>query len=168
MFWGGSFSTYATAPIDNPQLQACLHPLILAQAKDLGIQALLKIADVATLTQRYSTIKQDPKEPYIQFIERLRDAMDKQMINNDARNQLILQLAWDNANEDCKRAIDLLPKENPSLSESIDVCAKVRTDSYNMALLADSFAATVGCHIDVMDLGNKGTEEQVVSARPTD
>lgn len=40
--------------------------------------------------------------------------------------------------------IDSSLKENPSLNELIDVCAKVGTDSYNMALLAVSFAASMG------------------------
>ncbi|KAL2309112.1 hypothetical protein Nmel_005294, partial [Mimus melanotis] len=75
---------------------------------------------MATPTQMYSTIKQGYREPYIQSMERLRDAVDKQITNNDAISQLILQLAWDNANEDCKRAINLLPKENPSLNRLID------------------------------------------------
>lgn len=56
-------------PTDNPQLQEHLHPLILVQARDLGMQALLKVADMATTTQRYSTIKQGSKELYLQFIE---------------------------------------------------------------------------------------------------
>lgn len=44
-------------PVETLQLQAHLHSLILAQAKELGIEALMKVADMATLTQRYSRIK---------------------------------------------------------------------------------------------------------------
>lgn len=70
-FGAGVFHLVGLHPTDNPQLQARLHPSILVQARHLGMQALLKVADMVTPTQRYSTIKQGPNEPYLQFIERL-------------------------------------------------------------------------------------------------
>ncbi|XP_053835419.1 uncharacterized protein LOC128808402 isoform X1 [Vidua macroura] len=134
-------------PVNNPQLQARLNPLILAQATDLGMQALMEVGNMAlaTPTQSFAKIKQGPKEPYMQFIERLKDAMEKQIVNSDAKNLLILSLARDNANEDCKKAIDLLRRKNPSLDEMIDACAEVGTVSYKMFadLLGDSLAATL-------------------------
>lgn len=132
-------------PINNPQLQARLNPLILAQARDLGMQALMEVGKMAlvTPTQSYVKIKQGPEEPYMQFIERLKDAMEKQIANDDAKHLLILALARSNANEDCKKAIDLLPGRNPSLDEMIDACAEVGTLSYKMTVLADSLAAAL-------------------------
>ncbi|XP_050830686.1 uncharacterized protein LOC108964007 [Serinus canaria] len=131
--------------INNPQLQARLNPLILAQAKDLGIQALMEVGKMAlvTPTQSCAKIKQGPKEPYRQFIERLKDAMEKQIANDEAKNLLIRALARSNANEDCKKAIDLLPRRNPSLDEMIDACAEVGTVSYEMTLLVSSLAAAL-------------------------
>ncbi|XP_039562500.1 uncharacterized protein LOC120500974 [Passer montanus] len=135
-------------PINNPQVQARLNPLILAQARDLGMQALMKVGNMAlaTPTQSFAKIKQGPKEPYVEFIERLKDAMEKQIANDDAKNLLMLSLARDNANEDCKKAIDLLPRKNPSLDEMINACAEVGTLSYEMSLLADSLAAALRSH----------------------
>ncbi|XP_041260018.1 uncharacterized protein LOC121335705 [Onychostruthus taczanowskii] len=132
-------------PINNPQLQVRLNPLILAQARDLGMQALMKVGNMALAApaQSFAKIKQGPKEPYVQFIERLKDAMEKQIANDYAKNLLILPLARDNANEDCKKAIDLLPRKNPSLDEMIDACAEVGSVSYEMSLLADSLAAAI-------------------------
>lgn len=69
--------------------------------------------------------------------------MEKQIVNNDAKNQLILLLTRDNANEDCRKATDLLPRENPSLNEMINACAKAGTVSYKMVLLADFLAAAM-------------------------
>lgn len=131
--------------INNPQLQARLNPLILAQAKDLGMQALMEVGKMAlaTPTQSCAEIKQGPKEPYMQFIERLKDAMEKQIANDEAKNLLIRALAQSNANEDCKKAIDLLPKRNPSLDEMIDACAEVGTVSHEITLLVSSLAAAL-------------------------
>lgn len=50
--------------------------------------------------------------------------MEKQIANSKARNQLILQLARENANKDCRKVTDALPKVNPSLEEIINACAK--------------------------------------------
>lgn len=69
--------------------------------------------------------------------------MEKQTVNIETRSNLILQLAKDNANEDCWRIIELLPNENPSPDEMINACTKVRSNSHNMSLLADSVAAAV-------------------------
>lgn len=58
---------------------------------------------MSTPSQSYATIKQGPKEPYMQFIELMQDAMEKQIATNDAKVQLILQLAIDNSNDDCRK-----------------------------------------------------------------
>lgn len=85
----------------DPKLQAKLHSPILAQVKDLGTQALFKVANMANPTQTFKKIQQRIKEPYLQFIDSLQDAVEKQITNTEARNHLILQLSRDNANKDC-------------------------------------------------------------------
>lgn len=131
--------------INNPQLQAHLNPFILAQARDLGMQALMQVGKMrlVTPTQCCVKIKQCPKEPYVQFIERLKDAVGKQVANDYVKDLLILALARNNANQDCKKAIDLLPGGNPSLDEMIDACAELETVSYKMTVLADALAAAL-------------------------
>lgn len=54
-----------------------------------------------------------------------------------------MQLTKDNANEDCRKIIELLPNENPSLNELINGCAKAGSRSHNMILLGNSIAAAV-------------------------
>lgn len=63
------------------KLQARLHPLILAQVKELALQALFKVASMTNLTQTYSKIRQGVKELYLEIIERLQDAMEKQIVS---------------------------------------------------------------------------------------
>lgn len=67
-------------PVGDPQLQARLHPLVLAQVKELGTQALFKVANMANPTQTHSKIMQGVNEPYLQ-LERWQDAMQKQIVN---------------------------------------------------------------------------------------
>lgn len=71
---------------------------------------------MANPTQTYFKIRQGVKEPYLQFTERLQDAVEKQIAHAEVRNHLILQLAKDNANEDCGKVIEVLPNENPSVN----------------------------------------------------
>lgn len=94
-------------------------------------------------TQSFSSVRQNPKELYMQFIERLQDAVEKQIANSDTRSLLIVRLAQDNANEDCKQIIDALPKENPSLEDMINACTKVGTVSHSMDMLANAMAAAM-------------------------
>uniref|UniRef100_A0A8C5ITU3 CCHC-type domain-containing protein n=1 Tax=Junco hyemalis TaxID=40217 RepID=A0A8C5ITU3_JUNHY len=144
-FGAGVSQLLGWPPVNNPQLQARLNPWILAKARDLGMQALMEVGKMAlvTPTQSCVKIKQSPKEPYMQFIERLKDAIEKQIANDEAKYLLIQALARSNANEDCKKAIDLLPEINPSLDEMIDACADVGTVSFEMTRLADYLAAAL-------------------------
>lgn len=124
-------------PLGDRRLQARLHPLILAQVKELGLQALFKVTNMATPTQTYSKIRKGVKEPYLQFIERLQGAMEKLIANVEFRNYLILQL---------QRVIKLLPDENPSLNYLINACAKVGSNAHNMTTSAESVAAAIKLH----------------------
>lgn len=78
---------------EDPQNQARLNPPILAQAKDLAMQALTKVVSTSVPTKSYSSIKQNPNELYMQFVKCLQDAVEKQIANSEVRSQLILQLA---------------------------------------------------------------------------
>lgn len=142
-FGAGVSQLMGLHPMHDPQTQARLNPLILAQAKDLAMRALTKIADMSVPTHSFSSVRQNPSKLYTQFIERLQDAVEKQIANSDTRSLLILRLARDNANEDCRKIIDALPKENLSLEDMINACAKVGTMSHSMDMLANAMAAAM-------------------------
>lgn len=88
--------------------------------------------------------------------------MEKQIINIKTRNQLILQFAYNNANEDCWKIMELLPNKNPSLDKMIDACAKVGSDSHNMSLQADSIADPVKVTPHCYNVDNKATWKRSV------
>ncbi|KAF4791168.1 hypothetical protein TURU_133462 [Turdus rufiventris] len=67
-----------------------------------------------------------------------------------------MKLARDYASEECRKIINTLPKENPSLEEMINACAKVGTASHNMEVLANSFAAAVIPRVQCFNCGQQG------------
>lgn len=52
-------------------------------------------------------------------------------------------MARDNANEECRKAIDLLPMKKPSLNDMINACAKIGTAQHQMAMLTESVTTAV-------------------------
>lgn len=55
-------------PLDEPQLQARLHPLILAQSRDHALPALFKVVSMSAPGKSYTTIKQSPNETFMAFL----------------------------------------------------------------------------------------------------
>lgn len=70
------------------------------QAKDLGLQAILKVTNTPTPSQSYTAINQGATEPYLQFKERLQDALEKQIVDKEAKEQIVHQSARDHADEE--------------------------------------------------------------------
>lgn len=81
------------APITTPQLQAHLAPEILRQSADLALQAMLKVPDTGKMSKVFTSIQQGMDEPYMQFVDRLQHAVDKQVENEAAKEALLLKLA---------------------------------------------------------------------------
>ena len=52
-----------------------------------------------------ASIKQGPQEPFIEFIDKLQQAIRRQVNHNQASDILLLQLAFENANKDCQDAV---------------------------------------------------------------
>jgi len=91
------------ALVATPQLQAWLTPEILRQSSDLALQAILKVPDTGKAEKSFTTIKRGSGESYMQFVDRLQDAINKQIENLEAKEAVLMKLATENANENCKR-----------------------------------------------------------------
>ncbi|KAK4814001.1 hypothetical protein QYF61_004631 [Mycteria americana] len=101
----GNPQLMGTDPLLDPRLQARLDPNILRQSAALALQAMLRLPEVGKPEQSFTSIRQGLQEPYMQFIDRLRDALDKQIENPEAKEALVLKLAVENANTDCKKLL---------------------------------------------------------------
>ncbi|KAK4810013.1 hypothetical protein QYF61_005076 [Mycteria americana] len=127
------------APVQTPQLQARLNPAILQQSRQLAYQALLKTPDTGKATQSFVSIKQGITESFMSFIDKQKEAIEKQVENEAAREVLLMKLAVENANVDCKRVLQTLC--NPSLVEMMEACQKVGSFEHQAQAMASAFEA---------------------------
>ena len=107
----------------------------LDQASRLALQVLRKVP-AGKPAQSFATVRQGPQEPYIQFLDRLQNAIDQQIESEEARRLLLMQLAVENANADCQKALRPLRNANLSLADMIRACQNVGTESHRADLLA--------------------------------
>ncbi|TRZ06853.1 hypothetical protein HGM15179_020254 [Zosterops borbonicus] len=71
----------------------------------------------------YSKIMQGPNEPYVQFVEKLTQAIKLQVQKEHAREEVLEEMAFSNMNERCHAAILSLPlKPPPTLQHILEVC----------------------------------------------
>ncbi|PKU44839.1 endogenous retrovirus group k member 7 gag poly [Limosa lapponica baueri] len=70
------------------------------------------------------------------FIDRLRESLDEQVPNEQARNIILLKLSVEDANTDCQRV--LRPLENPNLI--LELCNWIGSVEYKFEAMAAAFA----------------------------
>lgn len=129
------------APVNTPQLQARLPAEVLQQSADLAYQAMLKVPDTGKPVKSFTHIKQGTEESYMQFIDRLQEAIHKQVQQPEAKEALLLQLAVENANEDCKRVLRALP--HPNIVQMIEACNRVESTTYKNEAFAVTLATAL-------------------------
>ena len=78
------------------------------------------------------------------FADRLKQALERQIENAEAREILLLKLAVENANTDCKKLLKSLPNQNPTLTEMIEACNHIGTLEHQYETLAKALAAIRG------------------------
>ncbi|XP_064901033.1 endogenous retrovirus group K member 5 Gag polyprotein-like isoform X1 [Columba livia] len=144
-----------SGPYIDPRLQAQWPPLVLEQVKAVGIQAIIRTAELAEPNQRYTAIKQGPKEPFLSFAEKLQAAVERQVFDANVRGLLVKQLARDNANTDCQKVIETLPGD-PTLEAMITACAKVGSVEHKMTALAAAMAAAKTQYQKCYERGRNG------------
>lgn len=124
---------YATTPA-----QVQLPMEALNDSKNLAYQAFMKVPDVGKPQRSFTNIRQGLQEPYMKFIETLKDALDKQVENEEARQILLQKLAIENANTDCQKV--LRPLKNPTVVQMIEECNRVGTTEHQAVAMAAAFA----------------------------
>lgn len=84
-----------------------------------------------------TSIRQGPKEPYPDFIDRLFGQIDQEITDQEIKAYLKQQLSINNANEDCKAAMRNLRPEDP-LEDKMYACREIGSNKHKMALLAEA------------------------------
>ncbi|TRZ06379.1 hypothetical protein HGM15179_020728, partial [Zosterops borbonicus] len=134
----------------DPNGQAALPREALEGIMEAARYAFLKVPDAKTPQQSFINIKQAPQEPYMQFVDRLKQTLERQIDNDQAREVVLLKLSAENANEDFKLLLKTLPPEpEPTLPQMFEPCNRLGTLQHATAVtyhavgqgIADAFAA---------------------------
>lgn len=112
--------------------------VVLDEIREDAYRAFLSVPDADRPQKSFVDIRQGAKENYMQFVDRLKDALDKQISQQEAREFLLLKLAVENANADCQRV--LRPLENPTLVQMLQACNRIGTIEHKYEAMAAAFA----------------------------
>ena len=86
--------------------QARFDPHAFSQSAQIALRAMKAVPDSqARETSSFTNIHQGAAEAYIDFIDRLQKAIERQIDNNRAAKSLLWQLAYENANQACRAII---------------------------------------------------------------
>uniref|UniRef100_A0A8D0KYZ0 Integrase catalytic domain-containing protein n=1 Tax=Strix occidentalis caurina TaxID=311401 RepID=A0A8D0KYZ0_STROC len=106
------------------QLQARLPIEALPTTACLALKALMTLPEEGWAQRSYTQIWQGNQEPYMAFIDKLRDALNRQFANEEAKMAILMNPAIENANEDCKRILLALLRD-ASLVDMVEACNRV-------------------------------------------
>lgn len=101
------------------------------------MRALRRVPVTDKPQKSFSAIRQGNSEPYPAFVDRLQEAIARQIDNDQAQNELLVKLAYENANTDCKRILTpIVHRQGYTLADMLTACAEVGSKHHEMALLA--------------------------------
>ncbi|RMC20013.1 hypothetical protein DUI87_00859 [Hirundo rustica rustica] len=111
-------------PLDSAARQASFLPRdVLTDIKDAARKAMVQIPPAGVTESLFTDVKQGPSEPFASFIDRLTQAVDRQVIDEGVKSHMIRCLAFANANPECKRVISAMPGQ-PTMAEILEACSK--------------------------------------------
>ena len=84
---------------------------------------------------------QGPNETYADFLARLETAISRTVIREEAKKQLEKLLAYENANQECQRAI-VPSRETGTIIDYLKACRNLESETQKMQMLAKTMAAT--------------------------
>ncbi|GAB0206384.1 endogenous retrovirus group K member 10 Gag polyprotein-like [Grus japonensis] len=117
------------------------HGMFFTQAlQGQRLRALRRVPDFGKRESSFASIRQGPQEPYIQFLDRLQTAIQRQIESSEAAELLLFQLAIENANMDCRRAIDPIHNQAKTLNDLIRACQNVGSEQHKADMLAAALA----------------------------
>ncbi|XP_055554235.1 endogenous retrovirus group K member 5 Gag polyprotein-like [Falco cherrug] len=129
----------------DPVAQAQNCPRAALEAiREEAKKAFFQVPDLQKPQKAFTNITQESREPYMQFIDRLKQALERQVDNAEARDILLTKLAVENANVDCKRLLKSLPNPNPTLVEMVEACNRISTVDHKFEAMTDAFETMRG------------------------
>ncbi|XP_029459083.1 endogenous retrovirus group K member 113 Gag polyprotein-like [Rhinatrema bivittatum] len=100
-------------------------------------KAFKRVPESGKVTKSFIMTRQTATEPYTQFIDRLQEAIRRQVDNSEASVELLLKLAFENANADCRKVLQsIVARPDYNLADMLKACADVGTHAFQMDALA--------------------------------
>ena len=101
------------------------------QLKTEVLEAWDQITPQGEPTGSYTKILQGPNEMYAYFLARLETAISHTVIGEEAKRQLEKLLAYENANQECQRAIAPI-RETGTIFDCLKACHNIRSETQKM------------------------------------
>ncbi|TRZ08792.1 hypothetical protein HGM15179_018319 [Zosterops borbonicus] len=121
---------------DDPSHQVRNLPReVLTDIKEAARKAIVQIPPAGVPESISTEIKQSSSKSFSSFIDRLTQAIDRQVNDEEAKPHLLRSLAFANANTECKCIISAMPGQ-PSLAEMLEACSKVGTPQHVASIQA--------------------------------
>lgn len=119
---------------------------IRSHASDYDYQAVTQVRDcclkawerIKSPGSWMSSTKQGLHEPFEEFIARLKGHVANNYGSPDIQERLLTILAFDNANADCRRALEPIQEAGGKLDDYIRACSEIGSESYKARLLAQA------------------------------
>ncbi|CAM4711127.1 unnamed protein product [Caretta caretta] len=129
---------FATIEMQS-QLPQAIFPIISTRAQ----HAFKKVPDSGKPTKSFVSIRQGASESFLDFTNRLHEAILRQVDNTEAAHELLLKLAVENANEDCRRALQAAQASAIlELSDMLRACQNIGTQAHKAGVLAAALRKT--------------------------
>ncbi|CAM4538580.1 unnamed protein product [Lepidochelys olivacea] len=123
---------FATVQMQS-QLPQAVFPIISACAQ----HAFRKVPDSGKPTKSFASICQGASESFMDFTSRLQEAILRQVDDPAAVQEILLKMAVENANKDCRRALQAAQAAGVlELSDVLRACQNIGTQAHKAGVLA--------------------------------
>ncbi|CAM5153405.1 unnamed protein product [Eretmochelys imbricata] len=129
---------FATVQMQS-QLPQAVFPIISTCAQ----HAFRKVPDSGKPTKSFASIRQGASESFMDFTNRLQEAILRQVDSPAAAQEILLKMAVENANEDCHRALQATQASGVlELSDMLRACQNIGTQAHKAGVLAAALKKT--------------------------
>ncbi|XP_013921304.1 PREDICTED: rho GTPase-activating protein 18-like [Thamnophis sirtalis] len=100
------------------------------------IKAFKRVPVSGKPSKSFAAIRQNAGETYSDFIDRLQEAIQRQVDNEEASGELMKRLAYEHANADCHCALQsIVNRGDYTLADMLKACADIDTNVHQMDAL---------------------------------
>ena len=134
-----------TEQYESPK-EVKMDPLDCSRCSQAAFHALKMVLEAKVLGPgSFVNILQGATEAYLDFVDRLQEAIRKQVESQEAAKTVSLQWAYENANCDCTAVLNPLKLTTTDISQFIKACQDVGTEQHPATLPAAAIKGEIKC-----------------------